>query len=83
MATVYPYRADYFIAWFLYHCQTPRHRCRADLKGLIVGIDDGGTVTYDFTSFSTVFQAYQDDGTLFAVEKVSPTAGWASSVSSL
>ena len=41
-----------------------------------------GWITSDFTSFSTVFQSYQDDawmimkavcnGTLFMVEKISP-----------
>ena len=45
-----------------------------------------GWITCDFTSFSTVFQSYQDDktlimkscvcnGTPFTIEKISPRAG--------
>ena len=44
-----------------------------------------GWMTCDFTSFSTVFQSYQDDGQMimkgcvqwnpFAVEKISPRSG--------
>ena len=44
-----------------------------------------GWMTCDFTSFSTVFRSYQDDGnlimkavcngTMFTVEKISPRAG--------
>ena len=44
-----------------------------------------GWITFDFTSFSTVFPSYQDDGSVimkglcngtpFTVEKISPRAG--------
>ena len=70
------------------HCSLNMHRsCKFTDSCLVLYDWMDGQMTCDFTSFSTVFQSYQDDGwmimklkavcngTPFTVEQISPQAG--------